>query len=176
MLRQDSIKKILKIQRDDNTDVNIKNIPLRLEIRRGSSVVKAMTNLEWNDSIETNDTDSPKELRILDDDLSFLLIVSNEEINTYVEGQYTVNAFYIENDSDFFDGTRMRYAELGYIINIGINDYSVSSSDLKTESNNDIGGIVTLVASNTNSANLSIPAQSTLILFDELILHDNLIL
>lgn len=175
MRRQDSIKKILKIQKDDGSDVSIENIPLRLEIRRGISVVKTMVNDEWIAHEEAFHFDGAKPLKTIDDGVSFLLIINNEEINAFEAGAYTIGAYYIENDADFIDGTRTRYAALNYTINIEETAAYIVEGGVVSVSDWDKGGSVSLAASNTHEKDLSL-SISILVLSDDLILHDNLIL
>lgn len=108
MKSQDRIKRTLHLLKSDDTELNIENIPLRLELRRGIDIVKIFTNPLWNATQGL--PDGAVNLPIEIDNIHFLLIVDGDELDNYVAGTYTIHAYYFEEDSNFLDGSCRRYA------------------------------------------------------------------
>lgn len=118
MKKQDRIKRKLHLLKSDDTELNIQNTPLRIELRRGISIVKIFTNPLWNatQGMPDNAVNLPIEV----DNIHFLLIVDGDELDNYTAGVYTIHAYYFEDDSNFEDGSCRRYASFDE--NITINE------------------------------------------------------
>jgi hypothetical protein len=108
MKSQDRIKRTLHLLKSDGTELDIGNIPLRIELRRGIDIVKIFTNDVWNSTQGT--PDGAVDLLVVADNIHFLLIVDGDELDGYIAGIYTIHAYYFEEDTNFSDGSCRRYA------------------------------------------------------------------